>query len=78
MPSFDCFVLSKNMLVPLTLPWALLCFIVLLGCMLKFPLEFFHFTFVERDISTVIRILECYYWNKKILILVFLIWSFLV
>jgi hypothetical protein len=32
-------------------------FVVLLGCMLKFPLEFVHLPFVERDTSTVTFIL---------------------
>jgi hypothetical protein len=35
-----------------------LCFVVLLGCMLIFSLEFIYLPFVERDISTLIWILE--------------------
>jgi hypothetical protein len=38
-----------------------LCFVVLLGCMLKFSLKFVYLPLVERDITTVIWILEFYY-----------------
>jgi hypothetical protein len=37
-----------------------------MGCILKFSLEVIHFTFLERDVSTVIWILHCYYCNKNI------------
>jgi hypothetical protein len=40
-----------------------LCFVILLGCMLTFSLGLVCLPFVERDISTVIQILECYYLN---------------
>lgn len=38
-----------------------LCFVLYLGCKLKFSLKFVCLPLVERDITTVIWILEFYY-----------------
>jgi hypothetical protein len=46
-----------------------LCFVVLLGFMLKISSEFVCFPFVERDVSTVILSLEFYDLDLKCLIL---------
>jgi hypothetical protein len=43
------------------------CFVVLLSCMLTFSSEFVCRSLVERDISAVFWILECYYFHVVIL-----------
>jgi hypothetical protein len=56
-----------------------LCFVILLDCTLTFSLTFVYLPFVERDISTLIWILGCYYLKilNSSLILAILIWHFL-
>jgi hypothetical protein len=56
---FGLFCNLEEYVVPSILTVGTLCFVILLGYMLKFV----HLPFVKCDVSTVISILEFYYLN---------------